>query len=360
MPDKNKILVLVQRVPRLQHFMISGATHLGRSSEIAWKVPERQMPDEFGQLELGIKICGTSISRNHAGIIRRDDDYLLMDLNSRNGTEVIREWDTGFGRKDINPGRNDPVPLKLERGDTIILGKDFQVSVDDIIEEAGNNHALLVGADGGNLRGVKNDLDNLAYHLARRGYAGNITRLYNGQATKPNVKAALEKAAYTSTSGSHFLFFYSGHGGERGLHLGCFRNLKPAELYQSLSNIRGKKAAVLDCCHSGIFVHGINKLLIPDNTLVLAACAADKRAYEGRSPIMAGSPYMGRFTEALVHYLHENRGNINLQDFKAELERKMSNTVFKVHYQEPRAAGTSFSIVEAHTCRDEQKFKNNS
>ena len=58
-----------------------------------------------------------TISRNHAVIKWMNDELLICDLNSRNGTSVN-------GEKLLCPSKNEPSPfMKLEINSTIILGK---------------------------------------------------------------------------------------------------------------------------------------------------------------------------------------------------------------------------------------------
>ena len=85
----------------------------------------------------------------------------------------------------------------------------------------------------------------------------------------------------------------------------------------------------------------------PD-TLVMASCTYEERAYEAPQGTIAGGQYMGRFTAALVRYLDENKERFNLADLKKEFEEAMEGSAFYIHHQEPMVSGPSYTLVTAH------------
>lgn len=340
------VLVLKQEKPIEQTYLISGPTQLGRAVDLSWYVEDREIPPEFKKLEVFISILDDPcVSRNHAGIIPIDNSFHLVDLNSGNGTSLN------------NHKIHQPVQLSIS--DKITVGK-LELLVDNIRSISQDNHALLLGHDGGNLKGVKNDLDRFAEKLEKRGFTGNITKLYNGAATKSNVLAYLDQLAYLTVPESHFLFFYSGHGSSNGLHLGnrAFfdlfglgsKEISPHDLYPRLANVRGKKALILDCCHAGKFIDDKNSSKIPYHTLVLAGSSAAGKAYEGPNHSLADGDYMGRFTVALIKYLDQNKGILNLKDFQKELDKTFSNSPFRsFHKQKPKITGVDFTVLPSAT-----------
>lgn len=327
-----KVLILEQKTPENQLFMIAGPAHIGRCKVMDWAVKERPMPEEFGRLELLIVVDDDiDISRNHAGILPDSEGFNIVDLNSLNGTYVNRER--------IN------APVRISVGDEITIG-NLVMYAKEIKDSELNHHALLVGNEGGNLRGITRDLDEIARSLDKRGFHGNITRLYNQMATTKNIGNYLRQVSYLTTSDSHFFFYFSGHGNDEGISLadGC---LKPIDLYDLLRLARGKRAMVLDCCHAGVFLDEEAKTIMPPNTLVLAASSKHGKAFEGPEFRIAGGNYMGDFSAALVQYLKENRQSLDLSDFQSALNHR-----FKDHftiYQSPSVYGESFTMRVAHT-----------
>jgi len=213
---------------------VEGNTHIGRTSierieDLTWAVGERVMPPEFRDLELFIHVEESLISRNHCAILKNGEGYDVMDLESKNGTYLNYVLLTPREKNRLSPG------------DLLQLGS-YQLRVMDSSLAENNNHALLVGHDGGNLRGVENDLDAMVRILGQRGFK-NPRKLHNGTATKSSVLNHLESLVPVATSGSRLFFYYSGHGdNEKGLELGR-ETLTPKELYEKISVLRGKKSS---------------------------------------------------------------------------------------------------------------------
>ncbi len=331
------VLVLKQEKPYEQIYHIAGPTHLGRSSSLEWRIADREMPDEFKDLEVLIHIVGTdTVSRNHAGILPSEDgSFYLIDLNSSNGTFLNNK--RVHGRERLNVGDMVSIASTL---DLIVMG---------IIPSDQNHHALFVGHEGGNLQGVRQDLYQLGKRLEERGFAGNIKELFNEDANRKNVLEYLEQVAHLTTPESHFIFYYSGHGNHDGVQLGIDK-ISPNDLYSRLRNIRGKKAIILDNCRAGVFINYENKEKMPPNTLVLAGSSETKPAYEGPDFTIAGGEYMGKFTAALIKYLDENRGRLNLKDFKEKLNQNLSGSLISIyHKQEADVVGIDYTMLTAHS-----------
>lgn len=341
--DNKQIMILKQEKPVNQTYVISGPTQIGRSYGLKWAVEDRKMPVQFRQLEAVISIEESiRVSRNHAGIYRDDDDkFYIVDLNSKNHTFV--------NGVDISSGSGSPVPRVLALDDVIAFSDDLELKVTGFKEVNHNNHSLLIGCDGGNLRGVKKDLDELEMQLVKRGFEGNVVKLYNEDATKKKILRQLEQAAYLTTPDSHFIFHYSGHGNKNGLDLNPLDVISPSELYLKLANIRGKKAIILDCCHAGVFLSEKNKKEVPPDSLILAASSTSGNAYETQNYALTDGAYMGRFSAALVKYLDTNKERLDLKDFKQKLDEIFKQDLFSIYYQEPEITGEPFTIMTAHS-----------
>lgn len=339
--DNKQIIILKQEKPVNRIYVISGPTQIGRAQRLKWEVQNRKMPPQFSQLEAIISVEeSTRVSRNHAGIYRGEDDkFYIVDLNSKNHTFVNGE--------NISSGSGDPVPKMLALGDMIAFSDDLELKVVGFKDVNRNNHCLLIGSDGGNLKGVKKDLDELEMQLVKRGFAGNIVKLCGEDAAKNKILGQLEQAAYLTASDSHFIFHYSGHGNKNGLDLNPFEVISPSELYSKLANIRGKKAIILDCCHAGIFLSEKNKKEVPPNCLILAASSKSGKAYEQPNYAIAGGAYMGKFSAALVEYLDDNKKKLDLRDFKQKLDEIFKSDMVSIYYQEPIITGGSFTMMSA-------------
>src|SRR5262249_39579307 len=126
------------------------------------------------------------------------------------------------------------------------------------------------------LKGVRNDLDSMEAALgSRKNFTGIVSSMYGINATRKAVLGMLESCASANTGDSAFVFYFTGHWSEAGLsvHDG---EISPQDLYSKLSNIRGKKLVLLDCCHSSVFLHGM-----PPGTLVISGESPDGSMYEG-------------------------------------------------------------------------------
>jgi len=365
----DKLLVLTQVSPGRRKFVLSGATHFGRGTHEEWAVSNRRRPSILPCLETAIHIDSEYVSRNQAAIVKQSDGFYLTDLGSANGTYLngnnINPNPTRrpgalyrfFGlQSDRTDQQREAPKVKLTTDDKIHMGgnySDIEFLVSDFIEKDRNHHALLVGHDGGNLKGVSNDLDFMSVELSRRGYAGNIARFRNGEASPQNIKSALDEVSYVATADTRFVFHYSGHGGRKGLDLGR-KSLNPEDLYSVLEKMKGKSLVILDNCHAGIFLKGYEGR-IPRGTMVIAASSPTGEAYETPSDMAAGK-YMGKLTEQFLKYLQSTSGPINVQTFRKVLERKFPKDAFHFRYQEPVLHGNDgFTMMQAIASRYKMK-----
>jgi len=139
-------------------FSISRNAQIGRNATIAWAVDERERPPVADNLEMAVTVKGDNmVSRNYAAVVIDENSARLYDLNSANGTYVNGERVSSRG-------------CNLRLGDLINLGGAITaLQVEQIFSDL-NYRALLVGNDGGNLRGVENDLRALEKLLRERGF----------------------------------------------------------------------------------------------------------------------------------------------------------------------------------------------
>ena len=240
----------------------------------------------------------------------------------------------------------------IREGDAICLADTLELEYLRTVSTDNNHYAFVVGDPGSNLKGVERDLDEICNQLNKRGFSqGNIARMYgkgHEKITKQSVLGQLEQLAYLATVDSYVIFYFSGHGSSEGLRVGK-ETISPFEIYEKIANIRGKKAIILDSCHAGIFLTYMNGMLVPGDTLVLAASSGNGHAYEGLDNRIAGGEYMGKFTAALVGYLSDNRHRLNLKELGEHLKKEFEDAPFKVRYQEPQVEGQNYTLLSVHT-----------
>jgi len=334
-----KRLVLTQQQPELRTFGFSGKTHIGRYGSALlgqWAVLDRDRPTEFQGLEAAIQVFDAAISRNHALIKKVDDQYVIMDLNSLGGTFLN---DT-----NINPEQRNPEFFPLNPSDRINLAGvlEFVVSLSQ-----SENYALLIAAGEDYEGAAMRDVRKLAEILSDRGYAGQVMLLETENLTKQRVFQELDTIKELSVPDSHVFVYYHGHGCDDGIHVGD-QIVNPRQLYKKLGQIRGSKALVIEACNAGIFLNDSNLPKVPPHTLVMAASGVDARAGETR---LAGSEYMGRFTNALIEYLDNNHQTINLREFEQVLNGIPNS---RLYYQEPRVEGSDFTVLCSFTHVDDR------
>jgi hypothetical protein len=319
-----------------KRFVVGGPTQIGASrieDRRRWAVTDRPMPEKFGELEVLICIEGCEqVSRNHAAIYREDNNYFIQDMNSLNGTRV-----NGI---DINPASSNPQPHKLEEQDLISLAGriSFDVGFTEI-----NNYALLIGAGEDHAGAMGNTINALQRQLRRRGYEVHYLL---GDVSKQDIRDKLEEFQTLCLDDSQFFFSYHGHGSAHGLSAGG-QVISPRDLYKEIGKLQGDKVVFLDACNAGIFV---DEHVIPRRTFVMAGSGVDRRAGETRMPGELGrlreNNYIARFSNALVQYLENNDGELNLTDFYQSIDgTNMSNLAM----QEPQMGGSEQTVPDRVT-----------
>ena len=226
-----------------QRFVVGGPTQLGRSKledRNTWAVPSRARSDLFQDLEVLIRIeeCG-SISRNHAGIYRRDDQYFLLDLNSLNGTTI--------NGVNINPDPDNQQLRQLHENDVISLAKriTFTVSFSETTK-----YALLVGNGENHTGAMYTTFSALQQQLRRRDF--EVHYLLGDDASKQEIKSKLEEFRHLTVKDSQFFFAYHGHGSYHGL-TAAGQIINPRELYERIARLKGEKVIFIDACNFGTY-----------------------------------------------------------------------------------------------------------
>jgi len=301
-------------------------------------------------------------SLNHALIYPVGDRFLLTDLGAINGTYYSFMDETRklfFGATYL-----------LRDGDIIHLGNAeggirFQIEyvsaptpsayikpplasieIEELSQPAPlviqplapviQNYALLVGNQS-NLQGVHNDISAIKKTIeSRRGFRGNIETLLDTQTDYDNVVEGLQRLERATTPESLTVFYFSGHGRRMGdLDLDGSMKMSPTDLYDRLEGIRGRKAVIIDACHSG---HFAEESIIPPETVVIASTRDDDLAYEG--DVDSGKK-MGYLTNALTRIIDSSQQRLDLKRLQAQLG---TDVKLAQKGQEPQIAGATICI----------------
>jgi hypothetical protein len=176
----------------------------------------------------------------------------------------------------------------------------------------------------------------LMWHLLeRRGFQSKI--LSQGACTKRRINEELGKIAESSSSISKTFLYYGGHypversqpGGSfltyQGFRIGEGEKLSPEEMFSALSPLKGRKAVVIDACHSGLYTEYVKKHNPIRNYVVIAACPRGTETLFGK--VFIKGRWTGALTYGIYKALSEER-KINLSDENimcgTEEYRKMS------------------------------------
>ncbi|MBS3068451.1 FHA domain-containing protein [Candidatus Micrarchaeota archaeon] len=303
-------------------------THLGRVPFPEHRSP-RELPPVFKKAQIAVLVENDGhISRNHALLVREDEQWVLHDLNSLNGTRVNGESLPRGGERTLRSGDI----IKIAHTPLVFSPHEGEIE----------NFALLVGNPGfPPLRGIENDIDSMQDVLSdRKNFPGNVSTLSRDKATREAILNMLESFALIATNESSFVFYYAGHGGITGLSV-FDGTLTPKDLYSRLVNIRGKKLVLLDSCHSSVFLDGRSS-----NTLVISGESPKGHLYEGPVSTMLSDGYyvQGYLTRAFIKLLRGNSGRINLKEIAAELEKYHK---LRLHDVGVAVEGSTFSITSA-------------
>ena len=219
--------------------------------------------------------------------------------------------------------------ISQNHGKTVLLG----------LEDNLKNALIIKQYDGASKLGFNYDsVDLMEYILNKKGY--NINSLNYGYGNKDCIEKALGQLADKSTEESQTFIYFSAHGtdgkqtnpktkrgGEPSIEpnakpnteqkgiciFGSSNIISPEELYKMVGKIKGKKAIMIDSCHSGIFVDYIRKHEeIGDCHIhyyvVIAACPAGKTT---KSNQRWWNGYVGHLTFGFYIAIEQN----NWQEF---------------------------------------------
>ena len=150
--------------------------------------------------------------------------------------------------------------------------------------------------------------------IASFGYA--LFMMYPPYNSGRHVVPAVLRLAELARPCDMTVIYYSGHGNGVGLayydveenngkddsHL----RTKPEDLITAAAQIKGKKAIIIDTCHSGMFVDYVREHPgCIDNYVVLAACPGDKDTIKSNNDLTSNKP-IGSLAWGIDSALREN------------------------------------------------------
>ena len=346
--EKKKIIILKQYYPVEQEFTVSNGTIFGRSNELGWFV-DRERPQILDTLDTLVTVVNDGgeedrqVSRIHVGfyseIVDGEEQFFVEDLNSYNGTFLKR----AKKRKPIRVSKE-----VLSKEDRINIANVLSLHVDHIGSADKYHQALLVGWDPNDGTKNKDNLDSLVQQLNKRGFKDNVKVLNNSNASKENIFDRFSQLDYTSSSTSHFIFYFAGEENDQGLCLANGETISPFELYKGLKNIRGRKAVILDVGkRESAFMKPENLSFVPHNTLVLIS-RNENNPSDTQQYFSGNNGY--QLTEALTEYLRDNKEEFNLREIRQHLHSVgLGKDTFDSFYQEPYVSGACFTIISAQS-----------
>ena len=200
--------------------------------------------------------------------------------------------------------------------------------LEDIVipEEPARKTALLV--QGSQDVVGDNNLDLMTSLLDSRGY--KVTVLKPFEATDSAILCELASIAEGSNRESETFFYFTGHGDREGfatLNLA----IEPETLFNTMKDIKGNKAIILDCCHAGIFVDYLSEdpsaHLISDY-VVIAACPS-----HAETTITFRSDEMTALTSGLMETLSDGREPVDLSSAKIKCGNFVDKIVAQLIYR---------------------------
>jgi hypothetical protein len=303
-----------------QKVVIDDITHIGRKTERKCHT-DRITPDMIRDATVSLLIesadeYNTRISRNHALIYPPTFDggrFQILDLKSLNGIEINGSQIAPNRRIALN--NDDKISLA---GEAVLRYRDLPPLYEGLdapcdANQGGEspNHAVMVGHYGGNLRGTTKDVLELKQQLETRRFRGNISALFDSDATNAEILRQFEIKKRVMTKDNLFVFYFSGHGTRKG-ELALSRNaaevLSPDEICKALEGFRSKLLLILDGCYT-------DRLCGDPRLARTAVIGHEGPAYERPcASAPADDQVRSLTTRAIVKALRDNPKRMNVED----------------------------------------------
>ncbi len=254
------------------------------------------------------------------------------------------------------------------------------ISLSSLKAKAENRYALLIGINKyikpdadvpknllsraemfKDLNGCINDVDAISDVLKLRfGFSeGNISTLFDGQATREGILSSLEALRNKCNKGDVAFIFYSGHGSQYpnrlspeadkldetivpadGIFIGKdIRDKEIASVFQKFIDKGIILTAVMDACHSGSIARGLDieyKMVKPStdtisdgknypqpekNGALILSASQDFQTESART--YADNKWMSNLTKAFIDVLKLNKADLPASEFKDAIEARM-------------------------------------
>ncbi|MBX3429547.1 MAG: caspase family protein [Hyphomonadaceae bacterium] len=203
-----------------------------------------------------------------SGAQEDNDDISAEDRNARIETTLSETGNYRIGATSYQPGEQGAYVVTLQQGNAP------QVSANN---SARRVYAVMVGISdypgtGNDLPLTAEDARKLQQSLQRQGtLAPESVTLVDGQATRANVRAAIQRVAAAAGPNDLFLFFYSGHGNQVRTQVSATEpdgksetiemvdgSITDEEMNQLFQQVHTQTALlVLDSCFSGGFARNV-------------------------------------------------------------------------------------------------------
>ena len=203
-----------------------------------------------------------------SGAQEDNDDASSTDRNARIETTLTETGNYRIGATSYQPGESGAYVVTLQQGTAP------QVSASN---SARRVYAVMVGisdypGSGNDLPLTAEDARKLQQSLQRQGtLAPESVTLVDGQATRANVRAAIQRVAAAAGPNDLFLFFYSGHGNQVRGQVSATEpdgknetiemvdgSITDEEMNQMFQQVRTQTSLlVLDSCFSGGFARNV-------------------------------------------------------------------------------------------------------
>lgn len=198
--------------------------------------------------------------------------FSALALAVLSGCGAVSMYQQDYPKKFANP----PLEYIINQGET----KD---EIPALKASPANKYALLVKGKDSRIF-VEGDIKNMAKLLLLKGY----DVYYINPQSQSTFSRFCENLSNFSDDNTRFFLLLTGHGSSSGFRLKPWSNysiseISPASLFNNLKKVRGKKAVMINSCHSGIFYDELSNSTywLDDKTsyfngVLFASCPSNK------------------------------------------------------------------------------------
>jgi hypothetical protein len=213
----------------------------------------------------------------------------------------------------------------MEKLKPILKKSAINLDLKDIPDKPyGNKEAILIQQN----KNAEHNIEIMDYLLSQYGY--RCQKIIMNSARKDHILYNIKLRKRYTNGKSKTIIYYKGHGKETGILGNNYTNKKetitPYELFNSIGKIKGKKAIIIDACHSGIFTKALDRgYNFPlkrsiENYVCIASCPPKNISIN--SPFLIKNKYLGQLTFGLYKLLNFAKEDVNLITGKIEISNE--------------------------------------